>query len=133
MTQVTLYLNAADVLLACVTDALRAIHLPIFGENGGPLALRLPFAFCTQFCDAGAHPDSSCTVQTNETRVILCVLLLLKLAHLVELDQLGKALMLCSRLQMNPRLIGLKAERLGKTNASAVASAPNQLASVAAN
>jgi hypothetical protein len=57
----------------------------------------------------------------------------LKLAHLVELDQLGKALMLCSRLQMNPRLIGLKAERLGKTAASAVASAPNQLASVAAN
>jgi len=43
------------------------------------------------------------------------------------------ALMLCSRLQMNPRLTGLKAERLGRTAASAVASAPNQLASVAAN
>jgi hypothetical protein len=36
-------------------------------------------------------------------------------------------------IQMNPRLIGLKAERFGSTAASAVASAPNQLASVAAN
>jgi len=45
------------------------------------------------------------------------------------------ALMLCSRYssQINPRLAGLKAERLGRTAASAVASAPNQLASVAAN
>ncbi len=34
---------------------------------------------------------------------------------------------------MNPRLAGLKAERLGSTVASAVESAPNQLASVAAN
>jgi hypothetical protein len=35
--------------------------------------------------------------------------------------------------RMNPRLAGLKAERLGRTAVSAVESAPNQLASVAAN
>jgi hypothetical protein len=44
-------------------------------------------------------------------------------------------LMLCPlySVQMNPILAGLKAGRLGRTAASAVESAPNQLASVAAN
>jgi hypothetical protein len=39
----------------------------------------------------------------------------------------------CERDYMNPSVLGLNADKLGKTAESAVASAPNHVASVAAN
>jgi hypothetical protein len=82
---------------------------------------------------AAAPPAATSTTHGGGGAVDDLFLLIIGVPFLVSLGRARRSRRSRHSIQMNPRLAGLKAERLGRIAASAVESAPNQLASVAAN